>query len=636
VSRIVAALVIAVATAPGAAQEPPRPVFPADVELASIDVTVVDANGAPVRDLRPEDFTLTVEGQPRRVVSAEFVAQSGEATVADAPPVPSHFSTNEGLVAGRLVLIAVDTGNIEMGGGRETARAAGALLDRLGLADRVGLLTLPGPDPREEFTSDKARVRAALTQVAGRGRQRNPQISFAEALAFVEQDERSRWQDAVERECPDGRELCVMGLESDARTLVTEHRFQAERSVSMLEAAFKTLEPIEARKVMVLVSQGLSLPDSDSFARPTPRLRQLAAAASRARVSLYAVRVRGGSGPGAGAGSSRHCEEERFLQEQGLESLAAMARGTVLRGSPEQAFERLAREISGYYLLGFEPAPRDREGRQLDVRVGVSRPGSTVRARTTMAIAPAAGPKAEEQALVASLRSPVAATAIPLRVTTYAVREEQGDNIRVLVSGEIGREHIPGVAVACALFDERGLLAASAAQRARTDGVAGTGPMPFSAVLSVPPSRYTLRMAVRDRLGRQGSVEHDVSAAVTSAGDLEYSDLLLALPPTAGTALRPGLGLERHEGILLAHLQLYGAGSAAAEVRVEVAREAGGPSLLEVPARLADTRSPGHRVAQALLPVGDLPPGDYFARAIVSVAGSPVGKAAHPLRLTPH
>jgi hypothetical protein len=49
---------------------------------------------------------------------------------------------------------------------------------------------------------------------------------------------------------------------------------------------------------------------------------------------------------------------------------------------------------------------------------------------------------------------------------------------------------------------------------------------------------------------------------------------------------------------------------------------------------LTDARSPGRRIAQALLPVGDLPPGDYVVRAIVSVGGSPAGAATHPLRVT--
>jgi hypothetical protein len=179
----------AAGSVPAPPQEKP-PVFAAGVELAAVDVTVVDANGRPVRDLEAADFTLTVDGKPRRVVTAEFVAQDGGEDASAVPPPPSHLSTNEGLFPGRLVLIVVDQGNVEMGGGREVVRAAGRLLDRLGPADRVGLLTLPGPDPREEFTADKERVRAALQRVVGRGRLRSRRLSLSEALAYVEDDDR--------------------------------------------------------------------------------------------------------------------------------------------------------------------------------------------------------------------------------------------------------------------------------------------------------------------------------------------------------------------------------------------------------------------------------------------------------------
>ena len=58
------------------AQEPSQgqpPTFRSGVELVSIDVSVLDRQGLPLRDLTPADFVVTVGGKPRRVVSAEFV-----------------------------------------------------------------------------------------------------------------------------------------------------------------------------------------------------------------------------------------------------------------------------------------------------------------------------------------------------------------------------------------------------------------------------------------------------------------------------------------------------------------------------------------------------------------------------------
>ena len=173
----------------------------------------------------------------------------------------------------------------------------------------------------------------ALAKVGGRGRMRSRSLSLTEALSFVEREESSLWQAAVERECPGGRELCISDLQSQAHDVVSEHRYKSEGSFAMLAAIFKQLEPVAARQVMVLVSQGLSLPDAGTIARPTPRLRELAAAAARARAAFYVLRVRGGAGPGADLDTSRDFEDDRSRNEQGLEALAGMANGTVLRGA---------------------------------------------------------------------------------------------------------------------------------------------------------------------------------------------------------------------------------------------------------------------------------------------------------------
>ncbi len=139
----------------------------------------------------------------------------------------------------------------------------------------------------------------ALAKVGGRGRMRSRSLSLTEALSFVEREESSLWQAAVERECPGGRELCISDLQSQAHDVVSEHRYKSEGSFAMLAAIFKQLEPVAARKVMVLVSQGLSLPDAGTIARPTPRLRELATAAARARGVLRVARPRR-RGPGRG------------------------------------------------------------------------------------------------------------------------------------------------------------------------------------------------------------------------------------------------------------------------------------------------------------------------------------------------
>jgi len=629
---VVAALGLGAAA--GRAQSKAQPVFPAGVEVVALDISVVDASGRPARDLTSAEFELTVDGRPRRVVSAEFVSQGADAERPVPSPPPAHFSSNEQLVPGRLVLIVVDQGNIPMGGGREVIQAAGRLVDRLADADKVGLLTLPGPEPREEFTSHRERVREALGRITGRGRFSGRRVSLSEAIAYAEQDDPERWAAAIRRECPSApNQDCIDDLEGDASRVAWEYREQSQRSLGTLGSAFEVLKGVEGQKIVVLITQGLGMPDAGS--RPgkvSSELRELARTAAEARVSFFAVQVQPQTGSTVDSDLPPDVlDDDRGLHSQGLTHLAVLARGAVFRGHPDRAFDRLAREISGYYLLGFEPEPKDRDGKAHTILVSVRRPGLTVRNRRSIPLPPPDDPKTEEKSLVASLRAPVAATAIPLRVATYSVRDSIPGKVRLLISAEIGHGSPPhGLGVAWVLIDGRGKTAASSVQRERAEAEPASGPVPFTAVTSVEPGLYTLKIAVRDRAGRQGSVEHAVKAALVDAGRLQLSDLMLGLPPLAGTGLRPGLGLDGSGDPLLAHLELYG-DPRKVEVKFEVAHTEAADALFALAARIANVR--GRAVAQAIIPITGLGPGDYVVRAAVTVDGKQVGTPAHPFRV---
>src|SRR5262245_32630217 len=99
------------------------PTFRSGVELVSVDVSVLDRQGLPLRGLEPADFTVTVAGKPRRVVSAEFVDVAA-AHKAGARPDDSPISTNEGAGVGRQVVFVVDQSTLETGNARHVATAA--------------------------------------------------------------------------------------------------------------------------------------------------------------------------------------------------------------------------------------------------------------------------------------------------------------------------------------------------------------------------------------------------------------------------------------------------------------------------------------------------------------------------------
>src|SRR5688572_30924435 len=114
---ILSVLVALIVAGPGAtallAQSDQAPVFRSGVEVMEVDVSVVDAKGMPVRDLRAPEFTVTVDGQPRRVISAEFISESS--AVSGEPPKPRdpYVSNNTDRRPGRLIMLVIDRNNIE-------------------------------------------------------------------------------------------------------------------------------------------------------------------------------------------------------------------------------------------------------------------------------------------------------------------------------------------------------------------------------------------------------------------------------------------------------------------------------------------------------------------------------------------
>jgi VWFA-related protein len=628
-------LVAAVFALGASAQEKPPPVFGADVDLVAVDVNVVDAQGKPVRRLTPEDFTLTVDGKARAIASLEYVDMSEEKEQAEAPRPSPYFSTNQGVPRGRLVLIVADQGNIRAGAGRAVMNAADHLLDRLTPADRTGLVTIPPPGPHVDFTAEHRLVREALRKVSGRARFEGRTLSLVEALAFVDND-RMRWDGVLDREC--GRfekeaekEACIRELEAEAQEVGVAYRAVAQASFRALGGVFEALKSIDGPKTVLLITEGMT--DVEGVGA----LRDLASRAAGARVSLYVLRLDAG-GVSADVERARpnpSAFEDADLRRRGMDALASLARGAVFNvvGNAEGAYDRIARELTGYYLLGFEPEAGDRDGRDHSIRVQVAGRNLAVRARGTLSI-PAAGtrPK-DEQALAALMSAPFLATDLGLRAAAYTLGEA-GGRVRVVVSAQVERAR-GAVAVAFALVDGKGQLVGTSAQR--LPAASDPGPVPYLGSVVVPPGPYTLKLAVIDASGRRGSLEHPVKAALISAGGLEMADLVVGPAPAAGRALKPYADL-RAEGGLLARVEMYGKDPARlqkAVVTIEVAEGEIGPVLVRVPAAAADAPEGGRRVAQAGLSLGILPPGDYVVRAVVSLDGKAVAGLVRPFRLEP-
>ena len=266
---------------------PPRPVIKSSVDLVPVDVNVVDKSGHPVPGLTVNDFALTIDGRPRTLASAEFVAVPPKATPADS----ADYSSNAGVAGGRLIVLAVDAGSIGAGRGKSALTAAARFLDQLNPADRVALVTLPGAGPQIDFTSNRRLVQSLVQKIAGQAGQNEMtrRIGLGEALA-IERGEDTVIAQVVEQHCtgdstPQGRDSCLQQLTQEANLLLSDTRERSRASIAALKSLFDRLGTSETPKTIVLISEGLLLePDFGDVAWIGPR-------SSAAHVALYVLQI---------------------------------------------------------------------------------------------------------------------------------------------------------------------------------------------------------------------------------------------------------------------------------------------------------------------------------------------------------
>jgi hypothetical protein len=294
--------------------------------------------------------------------------------------------------------------------------------------------------------------------------------------------------------------------------------------------------------------------------------------------------------------------------------------------SAEGAFERLTRELSGYYRIGVEREPSDRDGKARRMKVQVARNGLTVRARELFDVRTYED-RDWAARLASALEAPIPATALGLRVTSYVGTDpDDGGRLKLVLAGEASRLEPGEASMQLLVRDLDGTKRFSgelAFGDAKTDG------MPFAANLSLPSGSYIVRVAVMDGAGRVGSVDHRVEVRTSSLGSVSATGPMLVRVPTERDA-EPRLALDsvRKDERLALELDLEGVADPLDKTNVvfEISTTPDGPALVKAEANLTAGRRPGAAVAQAVADVRVLPPGEYVARAKVASAAAQLGE----------
>ena len=618
------------------------PTFRTGIDLVAVDVAVVDRRGRPIEDLHAAEFSVKIDGEVRRVVSAELVKVDVEAAkkqVADKSE--SFYTSNLTPPQGRQIVIAVDQVNIRPGSLRPVLDAAGRFLDMLSPLDQVAFVAYPEPGPRVNFTNDKLRLKRAMQGLVGQQPRARPgtyNIGVSEAINIEERRDQIVLAAVVMRECRsnDQRQLaqCERDIVSESAQIARNSREDADISLRGLQQLLEQLAYVDGPKSLILISEGLATSETNDM-RHLVRL----AGAARTAINVMSVDLRRGDVTVAEQPPTE--AEDRRILMQGLEGIASMSRGSLyhIAGTGEPIFERLASEISAYYLLGVEQKPSDSIGDRHRIDVEVRRNDVTIRSRQAFVLSPSRTVKrSAAENLRDALGSPFAISGLPLRVTTFAQQDPGSDKVRIIVAAQVGESGAkPGnFTIGYLVIDDQNRVAASFGdQVALTPGAGSPNePLKFVSGVLVEPGIYSLRLGVVDAEGRRGSVIRDVSAWKMAGESFALGDLIVGGMPAQGAQ---GLTVQVEPYVLTegvaAYLEMYSTTDQTwngTTVTFEVADDPDSAPLASLPVTLIPGRQPTWRVASGIINAKALPPGRYVARAKIVRDGKAVGVLSRP------
>jgi VWFA-related protein len=600
------------------------PVFRAGVELVSIDVTALDGNGRQVTDLTARDFQIEIDGDKRTVSTVEYIRSADPLRQIGAPHkvvvADETFSTSnaKGAPRGRLIVLLIDQGNIRTGAARHAMNSAKKFIDTLTPEDRVSVVAVPGPGELVDFTTNHDKVREALLRIVGTSDPLRSRfnLSVTEALALYSRSNAQLIAEVVSRSCGSlaGTDFdrCEREVDADAGEVANEIRRRTQESVHGMRSVLQSIAAVEGPKSVIVISEGLV------FEGLGGETDDLALVAADARASIDVLQ------------------------------LAGAARGELYRinTTAEYAFDRISRALDGYYLLGVESRPDDRNGKRHRIGVKSLRRGVTLRSRRSFVTSMSAKSTTPSDAVTRAIRSPLPINDLPLKVSTWLYKQPATHKVRVIVAAEVERlagqslEYTVGMAIVNK--QGRGFGQPVEVQKL-TEKPGDEGTAMFTGMLAVDPGEYRVIVSMADSEGRVGSVARAVTAFQLDGPGLALGDLLVGSfdsgKPVIDASIEPAVS-----GPLAALMEAYapalqsspaGPGDApfGLEATLDILGTEDGAPLASIPMRIGRGTSPEIANASAQFNTATLPPGRYLARGSIRHNGKPQGHMLRPFRI---
>ena len=430
------AVLLAALAAGLAAQDQGIPTFreAVEVRVMDLDVVVTDSSGRPVSDLNRDDFRVRVEGKP---VPIDYFARIEEGAIhapdlASAPPerVLAEYRKGQEAYVPRHFLIYMDVGHMSPGNRGRALEALRDLVTRFGPGD-TGRIVLFDRRARDlsPWTSSKEALLAGLSRMeSGVGMSRL--ITEQQTLRDIDSTGRVSSRVSLARNYGEQERAEVRSMLNDMGSQVTTlTALPGKKAFLFVSGGFET-QPGFAMTQYAAGRFNMSLSAFD-VRNMGAELEALIRRANASDVTFYSVDARGLVAEGTTASNDDPLASRpgvsffaREDSQAGMKMIAADTGGLALVNSNDfgRGLSRVYQDTSTYYSIGVNLSKLPGTGYH-DVRVDVSRPGVTVRARRGFAAR--SGDQRARDVTMAALRTNVDYRAIPVTLRLAPAQKEK-------------------------------------------------------------------------------------------------------------------------------------------------------------------------------------------------------------------
>ena len=561
-----AAVAIAAITALAAQQAPPPPpdqpavTFKVAINYVEVDASVFDRDGKFVPNLKKEDFEVFEDGKPQEITAFTQVnipiekaePQPLQAKTVIEPDVVSNVRPFEGRV---YVIILDDKHTAALRSPLVKKAATQFISQYMAANDMAAVITTGGQlQATQEFTSNKRLLLRAVSNFMG-------QKIRSETEERLDEYQRQQM-------VPRGGDNTITSVD-DPRDM--ERGYDARMALETIAKISDWVGSIRGRrKAIVWFSEGIDY-DIYNFQKResstiTEKMKDVIASATRSDVSIYSIdprgltsladesiEVSGGFPDDPMLNLSMQSFQDSLRRAQdSLRSLSEETGGFAAVNSNDfsNAFTRVVKDNSGYYVIGYYPKDERRDGRFRKIQVKVNRPGLEVRSRRGYT---APRGKAPERKAVAgdqtsaevrdALDSPMPLSGLRLHAFAAPFKgAAPNTDVTITVEAE-GRsfgftekdgKFVSDLEVSTIAVDYQGKIRGGdrnfvnfALKPENKPNFVSTG-VRVATRLHVPPGRYQIRVAGKEGgTGRVGTVNYDIDVPDFSADPLMMSGIAL-------------------------------------------------------------------------------------------------------------